>query len=87
VTGEAPLAFEAFARHVSDALDLEPEEMVPDARLVEDLGLDSFDLVELLTLVEELGVRFPDNVAAGIDTVGDLHREYQQRAARAPRSG
>ena len=76
-----PLEFEAFARLMSEALDLEVEEVVPEARLVEDLGLDSFDLVELLTTVEELGVRFPDEVAAGIDTVGDLYREYVQRAA------
>lgn len=76
-----PLEFEAFARLMSEALDLDVEEVVPEARLVEDLGLDSFDLVELLTTVEELGVRFPDEVAAGIDTVGDLYREYVQRAA------
>jgi acyl carrier protein len=78
----APLASDAFVRRMSDALDLDPDEIVPEARLVEDLGLDSFDLVELLTLVEELGVRFPDNVAVGIQTVGDLYREYQQRATR-----
>jgi acyl carrier protein len=53
-----------------------------DARLVDDLGLDSFDLVELLTLVEELGVRFPDDVAVRLDTVGDVYREYAQRAVK-----
>ena len=82
----APLAFEAFSMRVSDALDIEPDELVPEARLVEDLGLDSFDLVELLTLVEELGVRFPDDVAVGIETVGDLYREYEHRAARTASS-
>ena len=78
----ATLEFAEFAEHVSDGLGLEPGMLVPDARLVEDLGLDSFDLVELLTLVEELGVRFPDDVAVGIDTVGELHREYVTRAGR-----
>lgn len=77
------LPFDEFVRRVSDALDLEPEEMTADARFDEDLGLDSYDLVELLTLVEELGARFPDDVAVGIETVGDLYREYEQRAARA----
>jgi acyl carrier protein len=85
VTGEGAIAFDDFVRRVSDALDLEPEELVPEANLDEDLGLDSYDLVELLTLVEELGVRFPDDVAVGILTVGDLYREYEQRAVRAPR--
>lgn len=76
------LSFEAFVQRVSASLDLEPEEMVADARFDEDLGLDSYDLVELLTTVEELGVRLPDEVAVGIDTLGDLYREYEQRAAR-----
>lgn len=76
------LDFSAFALHVSDGLGLEMAGVLPQARLVEDLGLDSFDLVELLTLVEELGVRFPDDVAVGIDTMGELHREYAVRAGR-----
>lgn len=79
------LEFTAFAEHVGDGLDLEPEAIVPDARLVEDLGLDSFDLVELLTVVEELGVHFPDDVAVSVETVGDVYREYARRAERALR--
>ena len=77
------LTFDAFVVRVADALDLEPEEMTANARFDEDLGLDSYDLVELLTLVEELGARLPDDVAAGIQTVGELHREYEQRVTRA----
>ncbi len=80
--GSVALAFPEFAEHVGDGLGIELDALVPDARLVEDIGLDSFDLVELLTLVEELGVRFPDDVAVGIETMGDLHREYTVRAGR-----
>ena len=82
MNGSPVLDFAAFAEHVSDGLELEPELVVPEARLVEDLGLDSFDLVELLTLVEELGVRFPDDVAVTFDTVGDVFGEYSRRAER-----
>ncbi|MBV9412901.1 MAG: acyl carrier protein [Acidimicrobiia bacterium] len=81
MTTDAPLAFDEFVRRVAEALDLEPEEMAAGARFDEDLGLDSYDLVELLTLVEELGARLPDDVAVGVQTVGDLYREYEQRAA------
>lgn len=77
---DEPLSFDSFVSRLSDGLDLEPDEVVAQARLVEDLGLDSFDIVEALTLVEELGVRFPDDVAVGIETVGDLYREYEKRA-------
>ena len=76
------LTFDAFVARVADALDLEPEEMTANARFDEDLGLDSYDLVELLTLVEELGARLPDDVAAGVQTVGELYREYEQRVTR-----
>ncbi|MHB8437652.1 MAG: phosphopantetheine-binding protein [Acidimicrobiales bacterium] len=77
-----PLDFPRFAAHVSDGLGLEADAVVGDARLVEDLGLDSFDLVELLTLVEELGVRFPDDVAVTFDTIGDVYRAYTERVRR-----
>ena len=80
MTTETPLSFDEFVGRVAEALDLEPDEMVADARFDEDLGLDSYDLVELLTLVEELGARLPDEVAVSIQTVGDLYREYEQRA-------
>jgi acyl carrier protein len=76
------LDFDAFTQYLSDGLQLESGAFEADSRLVDDLGLDSFDLVELLTLVEELGVRFPDEVAVGLDTVGDVYREYAQRTAR-----
>ena len=76
------LDFDAFTQYLSDGLQLEATVIEADSRLVEDLGLDSFDFVELLTLVEELGVRFPDDVAVGLDTVQDVYREYEQRTAR-----
>ena len=80
MTPAAPLSFDEFVQRVADSLDLEPDEMVANARFDEDLGLDSYDLVELVTLVEELGARLPDAVVVGILTVGDLYREYEQRA-------
>lgn len=76
------MTFPSFVEYVSEGLELEPEEVVPSARLIDDLGLDSFDLVELLTLVEELGVRFPDDVAVGLETVQDVYNEYVSRAQR-----
>lgn len=42
-------------------------------RLVEDLGLDSLDLVELMMAVEEeFGVEIPDSEAEKIKTVQDV---------------
>jgi acyl carrier protein len=76
----ATLGFDDFAARLAEGLQLEPDGFTPGARLVEDLGLDSFDLVEMLTIVEELGVRFPDEVAVSLDTMSDVYREYVERA-------
>ena len=79
------LDFDAFCAHVAKGLRLEPDILTIDGRLIEDVGLDSFDLVELMAIVEELGVRLPDDVAVGFDTVGDVYREYSGRiTARVP---
>ena len=77
----ATLDFDAFCAHVAEGLRLEPGALTLDGRLVEDVGLDSFDLVELMAIVEELGVRLPDDVAVGLDTMGDVYREYRERVA------
>jgi acyl carrier protein len=58
--------------------------IAPEARLVEDLGLDS---LRLLTLAAEVENRFrirlePEDEAA-IETVGDLARTVARKVARA----
>jgi long-chain acyl-CoA synthetase len=56
----------------------------PDANLELDLGLDSMERVELLTLVEQRrGTRVPADVRATIFTV----RQLVEAAASAPRAG
>ena len=49
-----------------------PEEVVPEASFIDDLGADSLDIVELvMALEEEFGVSIPDESAEKIKTVGD----------------
>jgi acyl carrier protein len=85
VTGSEPLAFENFAEYLADGLELDVASLDKNARLVEDLVLDSFDLIELVVLVEELGTHLPDHVVVGIDTIGDLYDAYALRATRMRR--
>jgi acyl carrier protein len=75
------LDFNSFALHLRHGLQINSGRFSPDARLVEDLRLDSFDLTELLVVVEELGVRVPEDVAVGFETVGDVYRGYLKQAA------
>ncbi|WP_206281725.1 acyl carrier protein [Streptomyces agglomeratus] len=58
---------------LEEKLGLLPEEVTPQARFKEDLGLDSLDMVELLTIVEtELGTAVDDEVALSLATIGDV---------------
>jgi acyl carrier protein len=53
----------------------------PEARLAEDLGLDSLDVLELAVHVEEsLGVRLADEDLKGVTTVADLLAAVERRA-------
>lgn len=53
-------------------LDVSEDEVVPEASLIDDLGADSLDLVELvMAMEEEFGVDIPDAEAENIRTVQD----------------
>jgi acyl carrier protein len=56
------------------ALQLGRSEVDPDARLVEDLGADSMDLVSVLASIEErTGVGLDETAFAEVSTARQLH--------------
>lgn len=58
---------------LEDKLGLLPEEITPAARMKDDLGLDSLDMVELLTMVEaETGALVEEDAALSMKTIGDV---------------
>ncbi|KUM73508.1 acyl carrier protein [Streptomyces sp. ISL-22] len=69
---------------LADRLGLEPEELTPDARFREDLGLDSLDLVELVSALEnELGVPVTDEVALSLTSLGEVVAQVDALRATA----
>ena len=49
---------------LAEALDLPVEKVTPDAKIVDDLGADSLDVVELLSQLEdEFGIIIPEPLA------------------------
>jgi len=57
---------------IVDQLGVNAEQVVPDAKFVEDLGADSLDTVELvMALEEEFGAEIPDEDAEKLTTVGE----------------
>lgn len=53
-------------------LGVNPEQVVPEACLIDDLGADDLDYVELIMAVEEeFGLAIPEEDAEGFEKVGD----------------
>ena len=59
-------------RIIVEHLGVKPDKVIPAARLIEDLGADSLDVVELImAFEEEFGIEYPDAAAEKMLTVGD----------------
>ncbi len=58
---------------LAEALNLPLEKVAPDAKIVDDLGADSLDVVELLSRLEdEYGIMIPDDEVENLVTVADV---------------
>ena len=57
---------------IIDRLDVEEEQIRPEASFVEDLGADSLDIVELIMgIEEEFDIEIPDEDAEKLTSVGE----------------
>ena len=64
---------------LAEALNLPLNKVTPDAKIVEDLGADSLDIVELLSRLEdEFGVTIPDEDVENLKTVADVANELEK---------
>lgn len=80
--------WEALRPLCARVMSVPPEAVVPQARLVADLGADSLDITELEAASEELfGVSLRGTDKTGVSTVGDvadLIVRLRTRAAHSP---
>ena len=67
------MEFEKVKEILADQLDSNADEMTMETRIVDDLGADSLDVVEMLMSVEdEFEIEIPDNVIEDLKTIGDV---------------
>ena len=65
---------------VAEQLGISPEEAVPEAAFIDDLGADSLDIVELvMSLEEEFDIEIPDEDAEKIQTIDDAVSYLKER--------
>lgn len=58
---------------IASKLSKKVEEVTLQSNLVDDLGADSLDIVELLMMLEdEYGITIPDQDAMKLSTIGDI---------------
>ena len=68
-----PVTLERLRQVLGPHFDLRPEQLVPSARLVEDLQLDSLDAVDLVVRLEqETGAEITEDELKSIRTVQDI---------------
>lgn len=66
-------AFERVKKLIVDELNVDESKIQMDTHLVDDLGADSLDAVELImSIEEEFGIEINDDVAQNMKTVRDI---------------
>ncbi|MBR5523853.1 MAG: acyl carrier protein [Clostridia bacterium] len=68
------MVFEKVQEILSNQFEVAPDSITPDSDLVDDLGADSLDLVDMLmSLEDEFNIgEVPDEMVEKIRTVGQL---------------
>lgn len=67
---------------IVEQLSVNAEDVIPDAKFVEDLGADSLDLVELvMAFEEEFDLDIPDEDVEKMSTVGDAIEFIKEKQA------
>lgn len=69
---------------IVEQIGVNPDQVTPDAKFVEDLGADSLDVVELVMAFEDaFGTDIPDEDAEKLATVGDVIRYIEEKNLKA----
>lgn len=67
------MVFEKVQDIIVEQLDADKDDVKLDASIVDDLGADSLDLVDLvMSIEEEFDLEIPDEAVENIKTVGDI---------------
>ncbi|MDD2445526.1 MAG: acyl carrier protein [Clostridia bacterium] len=67
------MTIDKIKKIIASQLNISEETIKDDSRIVEDLGADSLDIVEMLmTFEEEFGVNIPDEDTSNMKTVAEI---------------
>ena len=67
------MVFDKIKEIILDQMDVDEEDITPDADIQDDLQADSLDIVMLMkTISDEFEMAVPDDAVDSIKTVGDI---------------
>jgi len=67
---------------VAEQLGVDPGDIGPESSILDDLGADSLDVVELVMAIEdEFDIEVPDEAAEAIRTIADVERYVAEHVA------
>ena len=73
---------ERIRKLVAEQLGIDRLKVTPQASILDDLGADSLDVVELVMSIEEsFDIEIPDAAIEGMRTIGDLGAYVAQQAS------
>ena len=73
------MIFEKIRGLICDQLDLDESAVELESAIIEDLGADSLDVVDLIMGIEdEFGIEVSDEAVENIKTVGDVVRFLEE---------
>lgn len=67
------MVFEKIKAILAEQLDVEEDVITPESLIVEDLGADSLDAIDIVMSVEdEFGIEVPDEIVEKMESVNDI---------------
>ena len=77
------MCYERVRQLICEQLGKSPDKVNMDTKIVEDLGADSLDVVEMLMALEdEYGISLPDEVAMKLHKVGDIVKYIDENSPK-----
>lgn len=74
------MVFEKVKETLCEQLDVEEEKVTLEASIIDDLGADSLDVVDLvMSLEEEFEIEIPDEDVEHMKTVGDIVKYVEDK--------
>ena len=76
------MIFEKVRAILAEQLDIDADTILIESVIIEDLGADSLDIVDLaMSLEDEFDVEVPDEAVENIKTVGDIVKFIEDNIA------